>query len=224
MAHVMNAGSYWGVSDLVLNNHKLWEGAKCLALSYVELQYLTRDSFARLITQKEYRKQANIIRKDAILTATQIAILRRLVAPSFAKEPQSPNGVNHGFSRQVSARSSSNSNRTPDEVMKAQRSISKRKTLAAKQRAEHAEAKLSNAMEIVRSGVFSAETCRKADSVLDDLLDALSTDPLVLRRSGQGETQDGESSRDFSSSSRGALQDRADSRYSSHSAKVKLKL
>jgi len=222
MAHVMNAGSYWGVSDLVLNNHKLWEGAKCLALSYVELQYLTRDSFARLITQKEYRKQANIIRKDALLFAVQIAVMRRLVAPSFVEEPQSPNGVNHGFSRQVSSRSSSS--RTPDEVMKVQRSISKRKTLAAKQRAEHAEAKLSNAMEIVRSGVFSAETCRKADSVLDDLLDALSKDPLVLRRSEQGETQDGESSREFSRSSRGALQDRADSRYSSHSAKVKLKL
>jgi len=191
MSEVLKVGSFWGVADILLSNPKLWENSKVLSLSYVELQYLMRDAFLALLM--EYPEEYKGIRRRAAWLAVKIAVIRGVVVPLSDEELE----VHTEEYLQMRARDPRPSTQSSTKALEnLPRMISKDSSAPAPQKnaekqdsdkrsfqAEKAEAKLSAALDIMRSGKVTLGTGRRAEQSIDALLKTLSqNDDMETKR------------------------------------------
>lgn len=80
-AEIITPGSVWGSKDLLLTNPLLLEDDSPLALSYLEVQYLTRRCLEDLTDRFPLDRRR--IRKAALWVALSRAVQRRIVKPSW---------------------------------------------------------------------------------------------------------------------------------------------
>jgi hypothetical protein len=181
-AHVLQPGSYWGIADLILHNPRLWENSKTLALSYLELQFLTREVFHSVAVQ--YPAAYHAVRKQGILLALRNAVMRRLVDPSWgskdmrlALRSDAKDASSTAYLRPKRITSfqkhaeSGRENREVSSVVTSDQIIDG--SLVA--RAVGSEAKLNAAMSIVKSGHVRAEN-KQVEKTLDELLRLLAAE------------------------------------------------
>mmetsp|Transcript_72461 Transcript_72461/g.125655 ORF Transcript_72461/g.125655 Transcript_72461/m.125655 type:complete len:749 (-) Transcript_72461:39-2285(-) len=87
-ARILSAGSIWGIEDMVISNKELLQNYTPLALSYLELQFVTRSSLKELIGG--FPNEEKIIRKGAVWLALRTSLLRHVVKPSWVDLDQTP--------------------------------------------------------------------------------------------------------------------------------------
>jgi len=77
-------GDIWGEAELLLSNANLLEDVLPVPLSYLEVQYLTRDNLDALTVH--YPTQRRIIQKAAAWMALRRAVLSKWVKPSWSAQ------------------------------------------------------------------------------------------------------------------------------------------
>lgn len=169
-AQVLQPGSFWGVADIILSNPLLWENSKTLALSYLELQFLERDSFHSLIVK--YPEEYRSVRKAAVWLAMKTAVLRGIISPTWDEEQSSQSSRGPGMLGDRGAicpdsrRRASGTNAAGVKVGKAGR------------KPAPAEAKARAALDLAKHG-----DTRQLEATLDDLVQTLSSNFAAGMRS-----------------------------------------
>lgn len=86
LANILQPGAFWGISDLIVHNRRLWEKKEVLALSYLEVQYLERDCFGELL--ETFPDECQRIRKGACWLALKEAAKLGYIADLLESFPQ----------------------------------------------------------------------------------------------------------------------------------------
>merc|ERR1712151_445549 len=81
---ILGPGSLWGVENAILTNPKLRTDATGLALSYLQIQYLSSDQIEELSAR--YPEEGKAIRKSILWTGLRRALFTGMVPPTWVSD------------------------------------------------------------------------------------------------------------------------------------------